>query len=251
MAVSLETPPRITIPRPKARLLKGLARHASAPTRSHLTAGISKPAVVFRLRFERDDWRNTARIQEKQLLASQRDLRARGDTIADLENENAALHAAARDGDVSMNNTIFARYQDAMTKHDKLVDQLNEKDRTIARLKKSDRAKGKVWQRNLRLKTTLQRYASKATSSPANTDANTESSLLEALALAAERIEELESTGAVLLEALGQQNGSCGSEDEEEDSEARLLEAEVVFRGVMEDETFQEQKEMWKEMLNE
>jgi hypothetical protein len=69
--------------------------------------------------------------------------------------------------------------------------------------------------------------------------------------LAAERIEELESTGSRLLEALEERNDSCGSEDEDEHGEARLLEAEVVFMGVIEDETFQEQKDLWKDLLGE
>ena len=286
MAVPVEIPPRSTIPKPKARLLKGLARRASAPTRSHLSIGISKPgegrrvgeqcsipfphsptvsprlgsnllsefavirAATSRLRFERDEWRNTAQTQERQLLASQRYLRAREAAIADLEHENAALHAANEE-DVVANNSIFDRYRDAITKHDKLVDELNEKERALARLKKSDRAKGKVWQRNLRLKATLQRFTSGAISPIAQTKANTESSLQEALALAAERIEELENTGSKLLEALEERNDSCGSEEDEEDGEARLLEADVVFRGVIKDETFQEQKDLWKDLLGE
>jgi hypothetical protein len=172
MAVSVETPPRSTIPRPKARLRKGLRRHASAPARSHLTIGISKPgegrrvseqrslpslrspamsprlesnllselaitqAAASRLRFERDKWRDTAQIQERQLLVSQRGLRAGEDAIAELEYENAALHAAHEE-DVSTNNAIFDRCRDASTKHDKLVEQLNDQDRALARLKKN------------------------------------------------------------------------------------------------------------------
>jgi hypothetical protein len=177
-------------------------------------------------------------------------LKAREEEIANLENENAALHATHEE-DVVANNSIFDRYRDAITKHDKLTDELNEKERALARLKKSDRAKGKVWQRNLRLKTTLQRFTSGAASPAAQTNANTESSLQEALALAAERIEELESTGSKLLEALEERNDSCGSKDEDEHVEARLLEAEVVFMGVIEDETFQEQKDLWKDLLGE
>ena len=140
-----------------------------------------------------------------------------------------------------------------VTKHEKLVDQLNDSDRTIARLKRSDRAKGKVWQRNLRLKATLQRYTLQATSGPLQPDADTQASLMEALALVNERIEELESKGSALLDALEKRNDSSGSdEDEMEDNGgAKLTEAEVAFRGVIEDETFKEQKEYWAELLNE
>jgi hypothetical protein len=38
---------------------------------------------------------------------------------------------------------------------------------------------------------------------------------------------------------------------EEGDAEARVLGAEVAFRGVLEDESFKEQKENWADLLNE
>jgi hypothetical protein len=145
----------------------------------------------------------------------------------------------------------LGRLQDAVTSNDKLVGQLKDADRYVARLKKSDRAKGKVWQRNLRLKTTLNRYASQMAFSSLQQDSNTEAGLLEALALANERIEELESKGSALLDVLEQRNDSYGSDEDENDNSTRLLEAEVALRGVLENETFREQKGQWDDLLKE
>jgi hypothetical protein len=73
--------------------------------------------------------------------------------------------------------------------------------------------------------------------------------------LANERIEELESKGEAMLDALDRRNDSCGSDDEEElergGIEAGLLGAEVVFRGVLEDESFKEQRKIWLDLLND
>ena len=73
--------------------------------------------------------------------------------------------------------------------------------------------------------------------------------------MANERIEELETKGEVMLDALERRNDSCGSDDEGElergDIEAGLLGAEVVFRSVLEDESFKEQKEIWLDLLND
>jgi len=290
MAVHIDDTPSFGSPNPKARLSRGLVRHVSAPTRPNLkldrvsssegrnniikhpsmlsprasvTSPRSKPnllselsltqSVVSQLRLERDEWRTTAQIQQRQLLSNERDLQSQERSIAMLEDQNAALRAGHEE-DVTASNKLFARLQDVIIKHDKLVDQLNDSVRAAARLKKSDRAKGKVWQRNLRLKATLQRYTSQMTSGSAKQDANTEASLLEALALANERIEELESKGEVLLEALDKHNDSSDSRkggDEEDCGTAQLLEAEVAFRGVLEDETFKEQKGFWQDLLRE
>jgi hypothetical protein len=152
---------------------------------------------------------------------------------------------------VSANTSLFARLQDALSTHDKLFSQLKDSDRALARLEKSDRAKGKVWQRNLRLKTTLHRYAAQTASGPSQQHTSTETGLLEALVLASERIEELESKGNALANVLEQRNDSCESDEDEDDRAERLLEAEVAFRNVLEDETCREQKEHWDELLKE
>jgi hypothetical protein len=117
-------------------------------------------------------------------------------------------------------------------------------------LKKSDRTKGKVWQRNLRLKATLGRLSSQVSLTP---DQTAEATLLEALALANERIEELELKGEVLIHALEEHEDSY-EEDEDEDGldrTAHLMEAEVAFRGVLEDEMFREQREVRSDLLRE
>ncbi|KAF2832569.1 hypothetical protein CC86DRAFT_425093 [Ophiobolus disseminans] len=249
MAVSIDNTLSQSGPGPKARLLRGLARHASAPVRSHWNELSLTQAVVSRLRLERDRWRTTAQVQERQLLSSERDFKLQERTVAVLEERNAAL-CAGHNEDVSASDKLFTRLQDVIDKHEKLVDQLNESVRTATRLKKSDRAKGKVWQRNLRLKATLQLYTSHATVASANTEA----SLMEALALANERIEELEGKGELLLQALQKQNDSYDIAEisiEEEHDTAKLLEAEIAFREVLEDETFKEQKEYWEDLLAE
>jgi hypothetical protein len=101
----------------------------------------------------------------------------------------------------------------------------------------------------------LHQCASRATSSSAQGDTGVETALKEALAMAQERIEELESKSEALLEALDKHNDSCGSGEDEEmtegDESANLIEAELAFRGVLEDKTFKEQKDNWEDLLNE
>lgn len=82
-----------------------------------------------------------------------------------------------------------------------------------------------------------------------------ENTVLEALALANERIEQLESKGESLLELLeGGANG--GQSDAEGDISERnvseeILAAKVAFREILEDETFREQEVNWAELLDE
>lgn len=283
MALQIEALLPTPTSKPKTRLLRGLVRHVSAPARPPSTLHFpnssegcqnvnrqhslpsprplsisprSKPkllselsltqSVVSRLRLDRDEWRTTAQIRERRLLSSERELKCQERAVAILEDQNAALRAGHEET-VSAQNKLLARFRNAVTKHDKLVDQLNDSDRVIVRLKKSDRTKGKVWQRNLRLKATLGRYTTQAPTTP---DVNTEAALLEALALANGRIEELESKGTALLEALSIWN-NIPSEEDAYDGTARLVEAESTFQKVLEDETFKEQKENWTELLTE
>lgn len=256
----------------KTRLLKGgLVRHASAPARPQMKldrvasrrnsskhASTISPhpsnsnartssclplnelaiahSVVSRLRLERDEWRATAQIQERQLLANERDFKRQERNIALLEHQNDALRVDRRE-DVSANQRISARLQDTITKHDKLLDELNDSLRVNARLKRSDRAKGKVVQRNLRLKATLQRYTSQAATEP---DVDTEAALMESLALANERIGELESKGSNLLQVL-----------DKRDDAVKLGEAGGALREAITDEDFKVQKEHWANLLEE
>jgi hypothetical protein len=289
MAIIIEDVPLVPISRPKTRLLKGLVRHASAPACPRLTLdhiesnkgyeqtgkhnapsspkpsnmsprwkpnllselSLAQSVVVSHLRLCRDKWRSTAQIQGKQLLANELELKRQEYTINALEGQNAVLQARHEEV-VSTNNSLFSRLQNALSMHEKLFSQLKDSDRATARLKKSDRAKGKVWQRNLRLKTMLHhRHAAQTASGTSQQDTGTETGLLEALTLASERIEELEGKGIALVDILEQRNNSCGSEQDENVCGGRLLEAEIAFRNVLEDETCREQKEHWGEMLKE
>jgi hypothetical protein len=192
--------------------------------------------------------------QEQDLIAAHKDLDNQARSITELEEENAKLRFR-HEKDTTAGRQLYSRFQGLISKHDKLVDHFNDAVRTIARLKRSDRAKEKVQQRNLRLKATLQRCTSQGISATTQAAADTEATLREALALANERIEELETKGEALLDALERRNDSCGSDDDEDmegrDVEAQVLEAEVAFRGVLEDESFKEQKEVRPELLDE
>ncbi|KAG9196553.1 hypothetical protein G6011_01674 [Alternaria panax] len=288
MAVAtLDTPANIA--NPKLRLLKSLTRHVSAPA-SPLTLESCRPSegsfdanhqhtlpspklphtnsrskhgllselswaqsLAACLRRDRDNWRSLALKQEQDLKAAHQDLKDQARSISETEDGNAKLRVRHEE-DTIAGRQLYSRFQVLISKHDRLVDQFNDSMRNVARLKKSDRTKGKVQQRNLRLKATLQRYTSQGTSAATQAAADTESTLREALALAEERIEELETKGEAILDALERRNDSCGSDDEEDtrgDIEAGLLGAEVAFRGVLEDESFKEQKEIWQDLLDD
>lgn len=200
-------------------------------------------SLASRLRIDRDRWRSAAQDQNRQLLLTDHDRKQQAHIIANLNKENADLRAG-REGEVSASTKVI---QDITTQLNHLANQLTEALRTVARLRRSDRAKGKVQQRNLRLKATLQRHMSATTSTP---DESAKAALQEALAMAKERVEELESAGESLLEALDERSDSAGFE-EEQDGEAKAVEAEVVFRSALEDESSGEMKEQWDELLGE
>ncbi|CAN9365598.1 unnamed protein product [Alternaria alternata] len=248
----------VTTPNPKSRLLESLTRHVSASV-SPLTLESRRPSegnfganhqhtlpspkslrttsrskhdllgelswaqsLAARLRRDRDNWRTLTLKQEQDLKAAHQDLEDQARSISGMEQEIAKLRFRHEE-DTIAGRQLYSRFHVLISKHDKLVDQFNDAMRTVARLKKSDRTKGK-------------------------------SLLREALALANERIEELETKGEAILDALERRNDSCGSDDEEElergDVEAGLLGAGVAFRGVLEDESFKEQKEIWLDLLN-
>ncbi|KAL1793162.1 hypothetical protein ACET3X_008144 [Alternaria dauci] len=276
---------------PKSRLLGSLTRHVSAPV-SPLTLEFCRPregsidanhqhalpspksphmatrskhgllselswaqSLAARLRRDRDNWRSLALKQEQDLRTAHRDLEDQTRSISELEEENAKLRFRHEE-DTTAGRQLYSRFHVLISKHDKLVDQFNDAIRTVARLKRSDRTKDNVQQRNLRLKATLQRYTSQGISAATQAAADTEFALREALALANERIEELETTGEALLDALERRNNSCGSDDDGEemregDVEAGLLGEEVAFRGVLEDESFKEQKALWQDLLDD
>jgi DNA repair exonuclease SbcCD ATPase subunit len=201
---------------------------------------------ISRLRRDRNKWRSLAQKQEQDLITAHQTLEQQTHRISKVEAKNAQ-HKRQHEEDISAGKQVYSRFQTLATSHDKLVDQVNDSLRTITQLKKSDRSKGEVQQRNLRLKATLKCYTLQGTSAIIRAADDTEATLREALALANERIEELESTGEALLDALDKRNDSCGSEvDEMEEAAAELtvLEAEVTFHGVREDDVFREQREL-------
>jgi hypothetical protein len=189
-------------------------------------------ATISRLRGERDEWRNLAQCQQQNLALQE-------GTITNLENQITALLDEQEEAEMEKIG-MFTNFHRA---YDKLVRDLVEAKHAIARLKKSDRAKEKVLQRNLRLKATLQNYTAKAT-------AGNNSSLTEALALANDRIEDLEVKGEALLEALERLEDCSESGEGEGEDTVSALEAETAFRGVLEDTAFKEQRERWHELLN-
>jgi chromosome segregation ATPase len=211
-------------------------------------------SLTARLRRDRDNWRSLALKQEQDLEAAHRDLEIQARSISEVEEENAKLRFRHEE-DITAGRQLYSRFQVLISKHDKLVDQFNDAIRNVARLKKSDRTKDKVQQRNLRLKATLQRYTSQGTSATTQAAADTEATLREALALASERIEELETKGDALLDALERRNDSYGSDDDEEmrgdDAKVGTLETGVAFRGVLDDESFKEQKVIWLDLLDD
>jgi len=121
--------------------------------------------------------------------------------------------------------------------------------RTLLQLKKSERAKEKTQQRNLRLKALLNRFSENGVAARAKTDANTLSALKEALAAACERLDELEGRGEALLDALDRDDD--GDEGSGNGEEVGALEAEVAFRGVLEDDGFRGMREEWEGLLGE
>ncbi|KAH7069457.1 hypothetical protein FB567DRAFT_456588 [Paraphoma chrysanthemicola] len=251
MAIQLDSEAPTYFPRPKARLLTGLVRHVSAPARPQRT--LDRFNSTARLRLARDEWRHTAQKHEELLLSQGHELQRQERAIAILGDQNANLRATHEE-DESKSKALLNCLQNAKEKYDQLVDEFNDAQRSIAMLKKSDRAKGKVWQRNFCLKAAYNHLTSRSKSDSKSKEKDVQAALQEALAMAHERIEELETTGGVLLEALEKQNDSCGSDEneyEDHDMGAGVIEAEVAFRGVLEDETFHEQKEQWEYLLQE
>ena len=195
----------------------------------------SRPDMKFDLA---DYWRMRFLRQEAHvsMLKSANDEKSR--VIAGLESKNANLETALRDVVISGKNVLAT--------FNATNEQLDEANRRAKLLKKSNREKGNVEQRNLALKAYMRSHQCRGTEN------SKEQTLLEALALAKQRIQDLEVAGTKLLDAL-----DCSSDDEEgksdsdENDRCGLAEAELVFRGVIEDEMYEEQKLLWEELLDE
>lgn len=198
---------------------------------------------------DRDTWQADAKHQDSQLIASERAFQEQQYVNALLE-EQCAILRAKHQASVAINNQMLERLETAVINQEKLVEQVKDLERGMARLKKSDRAKGKVWQRNLRLKAMVHQYAVRMNLTASPSDTNTTEALQEALATATDRIEELETKGEALLDALeGCDNN--GDDQDEDEKAATLLESTIAFRGIIEDETSRELKEHWCELLDD
>ena len=232
-------------PGPDQKVFQGLVSrdHSALPIREKDSSNISTTSIttsptqtlssaktlISRLRLDRNVWRNRSAKQTSH--------------ITDLKTSNRDLDRRLN-GALQAGNQLLKRYLEQRDKNadDKVAREMFEKNRLISRLKKSDRAKGKVFQRNLVLKAALRNQPKQD---------GTNEMLLEALAAANDRIAELEGAGEELLEALEREDSD--SEMSEEEEEARgggLLGATVKMRNVLEDETFKEGTELWSELLD-
>jgi chromosome segregation ATPase len=220
------------------------------PITSLTTTLSTAKTLITRLRYDRNQWRTRSLLQDTHIATLTNRLRATKSRVKHLTSENADLDTRLSAALVT-GTTLLKSFKEVVHKNDALDEELDEQHRTIARLRKSERAKGKVWQRNLTLKALLH---SKQNASPASPGVKegVHDTLLEALAAASERIAELESAGEQLLDALDKaedSDGSAGSVNEEEGSRLGLMEAEIRFRNVLEDEEFREAKELWGGLL--
>ncbi|EDU45450.1 hypothetical protein PtrSN002B_008597 [Pyrenophora tritici-repentis] len=206
-------------------------------------------SLISRLRLDRDRWRHLAQKQATSISTLGQSLQNLQIATATLSAENAQLQART-EIHLAAIATLTSTLRNVAGKNDALLSRVDDATRSLLRLQKSDRAKGKMQQRNLTLKALLNRYSEKGVAAEAKADADTESALREALAAACERIEELEGRGSALLDALErQEDDEC--EDEEMDGGASVVEAEVAFRGMLEDEEFRELREEWEGLLGE
>ncbi|KAF2658325.1 hypothetical protein K491DRAFT_575914, partial [Lophiostoma macrostomum CBS 122681] len=206
--------------------------------------------LIARLRYDRNQWRTRSLLQDTHISTLTNRLRATKSRVTELTSENTELNSRLNAALVT-GNTLLKSFKEVVHKNNTLDDELDEKTRTIARLRKSERAKGKVWQRNLTLKALLHSRQD-ASPAPENEKGGMHDTLLEALAAANERIAELEGAGEQLLEALDKEQDSDGDASSVEGDEGcgvGRTEAELRFRNVLEDEGFREAKELWVGLL--
>ena len=198
--------------------------------------------LISRLRLDRNTWRDTALDQASEL-------QAQPNAICSLMTENAQLRSHRKE-DVETITSLSSMLENVVTRYDKLVVDLADARRHLLRVKKSDRAKGKVQQKNLTLKALLNRFGEKGVVARSKADADTEAALREALAAACERVEELEARGEALLDALEERDDASDDEDDM-GGDAGVLGAEIAFRGILEDGEFKEARKEWADLLEE
>ncbi|KAH9860620.1 hypothetical protein J1614_011951 [Plenodomus biglobosus] len=202
-------------------------------------------ARITQLLQEQDNFRSLSRSQAQQLSQQDR-------IISQLQAENSQLRQANLEATITGKH-ILSRYHGLIEQHATLEEKLANKKRAYVKLRKSERAKTGIQQRNLIIKATLQRVMMREAPESTEQDANIKATLREALALAMERIDELENAGENVIDALGRMDESDGDGegDGERDGQPSLAEVEVTFRGVLGDKGFAEQKENWEELMEE
>ncbi|ORX97003.1 hypothetical protein BCR34DRAFT_548891 [Clohesyomyces aquaticus] len=236
-------------------VVKGHGTSRPLKTYAQLQAELeSANSIIVELRRNGENWRTLYSQQAVDLSTVQRRLgMARGTISAHLKS-NKDLEQR-KDVAETRCKELDTKRRDAITAKEKLAGKVGDVERSIARLKKSAYANGKVHQRNLHLKSLIGRKTNK------------ESLLLEALAAAVERIEELENAGDSFLTALederdrSSEGSDTSCDSEAANSEGRFMEdpdefpssllQEVRFRGTFDDEEWKEKKDMWHDLLGE
>ncbi|KAF2737806.1 hypothetical protein EJ04DRAFT_421752, partial [Polyplosphaeria fusca] len=186
--------------------------------------------LTARLRTDRDSWRCRFLQQERRLIAMAGQLKTSKEANKDLRADSNSLLSVLKDA-IESGKSLLVRIRNIGVENQDLSHRLSEANRTILQLRKSDRAKGKIEQRNLNLKAHLGRKSTM------------EQTLIEALNTACDRIGELEAAGNSLMEASDRINDTDGSEDES--GGESVMEAELKFRGTLQDQTFSEMKQLW------
>ncbi|KAL6708747.1 hypothetical protein ACN47E_002443 [Coniothyrium glycines] len=221
---------------------------------SFLRSPLDASSLTSRLRQDRDSWRTLAREREQDLHASQTEVLKQNDLITTLKNENASLDRHHPKGSQTINISDL-HIQQLKTKHDELSNRLQHALRTIARLKKSDRTKDKIQQRNLRLKAALRRVCTRHMSSTPQPDHSIEAALREALALTDARLCDLESSGRALLATLDVRTAAHATNTLHNDDAAprmpSISNARAAYKQTLLDDAFAQQRENWVEWLED
>ncbi|KAH7132189.1 hypothetical protein B0J11DRAFT_503365 [Dendryphion nanum] len=205
-----------------------------------------------RVRCDQTTWRMRFMEQAHALQSKSTQLGKARLIITKLTSTIVGLRARVDDSATSADR-ITAIYHELSRRQRILIETLEISRLRIARLKKSDRAKDKVQQRNMVLKMLL----NNARQQVKENDDSEAHTLKEALAAAMGRIRDLEDAGKELSDALTRQDeGSNASDDEDESTKSRDLGfnvavAEVQFKEILEDDHFEELKTLWGDILRE
>jgi hypothetical protein len=171
-------------------------------------------------------WRGRFLEQEAHASRLKSDNDEKGRRIVALKSKNKDLQGLFNES-VATGKGLLAAYTATN-------EELEQKKISYRLLKKSDRQKGKTDKQFVALKAVVGQHKCRGK------ETETEKALREALANANRRIQELEEAGNQLLDAF-----DYSSDDEENDAnngqDAKTV-AELKFRAVLEDDTYEEQK---------